>query len=219
MDRDEACEDECLWNAGRQISVAVPRTPHCGRRAGWSMVRRCIAKRRVRCCPVVHRAFPKVSKYCRAKRALTLHYQPRFRRNQSMSTHISAALRSTSPRCQGTAAHRAFCGQTEVPPPAACLGPDQKPHSPPAGVPNIPPCGSASNPDRGDQTAQPLPARSADLHFYLIDFDLPGPGPTTADHPCLPCPVRPALSCPCLALPCPALRCVACVLCAAAVLC
>lgn len=24
MDSDEACEDECLWNAGRQISVAVP---------------------------------------------------------------------------------------------------------------------------------------------------------------------------------------------------
>lgn len=75
------------------------------------MVRRCITKRRVRSYPMVHRAsqpFPKPSQSCRAKSALTLHYQPRFRRNQSTSTHNSAAPRAPLHTACCTFRHRSF---------------------------------------------------------------------------------------------------------------
>lgn len=86
-----------LWNAGRQTTCRRTLDATLWALRGNAHGRTVLyetAGRRVRSCPMVHRAFPKISKSCRAKRALTLHYQPRFRRNQSTSTHNSAALRA-----------------------------------------------------------------------------------------------------------------------------
>lgn len=144
---------------------------------------------------MVHRALPKVSKYCQAKTALTLHYQPRFRRNQSMSTHNSAALRATPRYCRTPQILWAILG--------TCLrsvpGPLIKSR--------ICPFGGGRRLTHFTRALllclvvrTPSAAQPADLHFYLIDFDLPS----------LPVQGRrrliilglPALSCPCLALPC-----------------
>lgn len=177
VDNCRRTTDATLWAARGQ---AHGRTVH--------------TKRRVRSCPRVHRAFPKVSKHCRAKRALTLHYQPRFRRNQSISTHNSAALRA-QPRYRATPQILWVYLGTKVPASAVCLGPDQKPHVPPRSPLII----LRARPRPNLLVSTSSAARSAGLHFYLIDFDLPQ---SKGRRRLI---ILPALSCPCRALPCIAL--------------